>query len=176
MTPAVRRRREGKGKDEVAKVDFVVAFAEPQDEEVLRAMLLDTGMDLAGEIEEHVVLRRGGEVVAGGRLYQAEEELFHLLVFAVAAVERGQGEGRRLLRAMSDRPWEYCRDAVRPAGGPFAVTTVARGEAEDFYKKCGFIACDFSNVPAPFDGQCEDCPDRAECNPSALVYRAPARC
>ncbi len=151
-------------------LDRTISFAGPADEEELRGMLTATGMDLAGEIEEHVVLREGAEILAGGRLYQADEDLFHLLVFAVAERERGRGTGRRLLRELSERPWEYCRDAVEPPGGSFRVTTVAKGEAAAFYKRCDYRMCEVSQLPSPFDRQCEDCPDREQCAPVAMVF------
>lgn len=151
-------------------LDRTISFAGPDDEEKLRDMLTATGMDLAGEIEEHVVLREGAEILAGGRLYQADEDLFHLLVFAVAESERGRGTGRRLLRELCERPWEYCRDAVKPLSGSFRVTTVAKGEAADFYKRCDYRMCETSLLPPPFDRQCEDCPDREPCAPVAMVF------
>lgn len=153
-------------------MDKIIAFGEPADERELRGILLDTGMDLAGDIEEHIVLKRGPEILAGGRLYQADEDLFHLLVFAVAEEERGRGTGQRLLRELSARPWAYCREAVEPASGPYRITTVAKGEAAAFYMKGNYQACDFSQVPVPFDSQCEECPDRTACKPVPLVFAA----
>lgn len=152
-------------------MEITITFAEPADEEKLRDILLDTDMGLAGEIEDHVVLRRGSDILAGGALYQAEEDLFHLLVFAVAKKERGRGMGQRLLREISARPWDFCRGATTPKGGSFKLTTVARGEAVAFYRSCGYQACVFSLVPAPFDSQCEDCPDQMECKPAPLVFK-----
>lgn len=147
-----------------------ISFAGPADEEMLRSIMTATGMELAGEIEEHVVLREGAEILAGGRLYQADEDLFHLLVFAVAERERGRGTGRKLLRELCQRPWEYCRDAVETSGGSYRVTTVAKGDAADFYKRCDYRVCEASELPPPFDRQCEDCPDREACGPVAMVF------
>jgi GNAT superfamily N-acetyltransferase len=151
-------------------LDRTISFAGPADEDKLRGMLTATGMDLAGEVVEHVVLREGAEILAGGRLYQADEDLFHLLVFAVAERDRGRGTGRRLLRELCERPWQYCRDAAEPPGGSYRVTTVARGEAAAFYKRCDYRVCEVSLLPPPFDRQCEDCPDREPCGPVAMVF------
>ncbi|MDT8899819.1 GNAT family N-acetyltransferase [Anaeroselena agilis] len=151
-------------------LDRTITFAEPADEETLRTMFTAAGMDLAGEAEEHVVLRDGANILAGGRLYQADEDLFHLLVFAVAQGERGRGTGRRLMRELCERPWEYCRDAVEPTGGTFRITTMAKGESAAFYKRCDYRECEASLLPPPFDSQCEDCPDCEQCGPVAMVY------
>lgn len=152
-----------------------ISFAGPADEDKLRGMLTATGMDLAGEVEEHVVFREGAEILAGGRLYQADEDLFHLLVFAVAERERGRGTGRRLLRELCERPWEYCRDAAEPPGRSYRITTVAKGGAAAFYKCCDYRECEVSLLPPPFDRQCEDCPDREQCGPVAMVFTNPCR-
>jgi N-acetylglutamate synthase-like GNAT family acetyltransferase len=148
---------------------MIIEFAGPADENRLKEIFTAAEMDMAGEAEEHVVLRKGGGVVAGGRLYQAEEDLFHLLVFAVAAEERGRGTGRRLLAALAARPWEYCLEAVRPEG-PYRVTTMAKGTAAAFYQRAGFTVCDAAALPAPFGEQCRDCPDREACGPVPLEF------
>jgi N-acetylglutamate synthase-like GNAT family acetyltransferase len=153
-------------------MDQTIAFATPADEEELSVLLQDTDMGLAGYIGEHVVLRRGKDILAGGCLYQAEEDLFHLLVFAVAEAERGRGAGQRLLREMSAHPWAYCLGAIKPPGGSYRITTVAKGAAAAFYRKSNYQACDFSQVPVPFDSQCGDCPERTECKPVPLVFAA----
>lgn len=152
---------------------MIIEFAGPADEARLKEIFTAADMDLAGEAEEHVVVRRGGAVVAGGRLYQAEEDLFHLLVFAVAAAERGRGTGRRLLAALAAHPWEYCLEAVRPEGS-YRVTTMAKGAAAAFYKRVGFTVCDAAALPAPFGEQCRDCPDRDKCEPVPLEFAGPA--
>lgn len=152
---------------------MIMEFASPADEARLQEIFTAADMDMAGEVEEHVVVRRDGKVVAGGRLYQAEEDLFHLLVFAVAAEERGRGTGRELLAAMAVRPWEFCLEAVRPAGS-YRITTMAKGAAAAFYKRVGFTVCDAAALPAPFGEQCRDCPDRVKCDPVPMEFKCPA--
>jgi N-acetylglutamate synthase-like GNAT family acetyltransferase len=152
-----------------------VTFAGPDDGAELYDILADTDMGLAGEPEEHVVLRQGGAILAGGRLYQADEDLFHLMVFAVAASDRGRGTGRRFLRKLAARPWLYCRDGVAPPDGTYRVTTMAKGAAAGFYAKAGFRPCDAVKLPAPFAGQCDGCPDREACRPLPMAYERSSR-
>lgn len=146
-----------------------IAFAGPADEEELKGLLTGTGMDLAGDVTEHVVLRQGDRILAGARLFQVDDELFHLMVFAVAAAERGRGTGRAFLRELGACPWAYCREAL-PVGGPYRVTTVAKGTAAGFYNQVGYRECGFAQLPAPFDEQCAICPDREQCSPVPMVF------
>jgi len=154
----------------VLKLDQRIVFARAADEDALRTILTEPGMDLAGGIEDHVVLKEGNQIIAGGMLYQVGADSFHLLVLAVAAQDRGRGAGRRLLREICARPWRYCRETAGVRRGPYWITTVARGKAAMFYNKCGFQKCDFSRLPPPFDRQCEECPDKKECGPAPLVF------
>ncbi len=152
-----------------------VTFAKPADEGELYDILADTDMGLAGDIGEHIVLREGAAIRAGGRLYQADEALFHLMVFAVAGDERGRGTGRRFLRALTAGPWLHCRGGVEPPGGSYRITTMAKGSATGFYARAGFRPCKAAQLPALFAGQCEGCPDREECGPVPMVYTGSSR-
>jgi N-acetylglutamate synthase-like GNAT family acetyltransferase len=155
---------------EVLKLNPTIVFAGPEDEEELRSILTETGMDLAGEAEDHILLKQQDRILAGGMLYQAEEDLFHLMVFAVSKEERGRSTGRRLLQELDSRPWKYSRDAMEPTADAYQITTIAKGEVALFYKKCGYQACDFSRLPDPFGRQCEQCPDQEDCNPVPMVF------
>ena len=147
-----------------------ITFAEPADEAELKRIFTDTGMDLAGDIEEHVILRNGKRMLAGGMFYQMDEGLFHLLVFAVSPKEHRQGIGRKFLQQLSARPWLYCREATEPEGGFYRISTIARGPAVPFYLRNQYQACDAEQLPFPFDQQCESCPGQKECNPVPMLF------
>lgn len=147
-----------------------ITFAEPADEAELRRIFTDTGMDLAGDIEEHVILRNGKHMLAGGMFYQMDEGLFHLLVFAVAPKERRQGIGHKFLQRLSAAPWQYCREATVPENDLYRISTIARGPAVPFYLKNKYQAGAAEQLPFPFDRQCGICPDQKECNPVPMFF------
>jgi GNAT superfamily N-acetyltransferase len=154
----------------VLKLEQIFTFAEIEDEEELKNLLAETGMKLAGEAAEHVLLKVDSKIMAVGRLLELDDGLFHLLVFAVIKEERGKGVGGRLIGKLSEIPWNYCRESVGIPGGSYLITTVARGQAVTFYKKYGYEDCDFSLLILPFDKQCETCPDKTACSPQAMVF------
>lgn len=147
---------------------YEIRFADSTDAEVLQGIFLESDMDLAGEIEEHIVISRGDSIIGGGMLTQTDQDLFHLIVFAISEHERTHGLGRLLLERLLQQPWAFCRDASMPECSSYRVTTVAKGKSAGFYGKLGFVPCDFSDLAAPFAGQCDDCPEAAECHPVAM--------
>ena len=149
----------------------MIRFAESGQEEELNCILAGHDLAMAGETEDHAVLQEDGKILAGGLLWQMDEDLFHLLVLGVRQEDRNTGIGRQLLQEMCRNPWRYCSDATEPVGGSYRITTVARGQSVKFYLKCGFQACDFSGLSTPFDSQCDNCPDREECKPAAMVFK-----
>jgi len=151
-------------------MDYKILFASDHDEEILRGILIDSNMDMAGDIQEHVLIKKNSEILGGGMLAQTGEDVFHLLVFAVGQQERSQGIGSLLLQELIKQPWKYCLGATGITDNQYSVTTVAKGESSNFYKKNGFIACDFSTLSYPFNEQCDECPDRMDCKPVAMLY------
>lgn len=150
-------------------------LAQTKDEQELRAILTEHHMDIAGNVEEHVILKQDEVILAGGKVTELEDGLFHLEVFGVKQDVRGMGAGTILLTKMVGEPWKY---SLSPAAGrkrEYRITTVARGEAVDFYKKCGFVPYSFSELTWPYDVQCEDCPEREECNPAPMVFKGESR-
>lgn len=147
-----------------------IGFAVAGQEAELNRILTGHGMGLAGDIDEHVVLVSEGKVLGGGLLWQLDQDAFHLLVLGVRQDGRGQGVGSRLLKEISADPWQYCRDAADRMGSAYRITTVARGDAVPFYQKCGFQSCDSAEFPPLFGNQCDECPDRGECKPEAMVF------
>lgn len=147
-----------------------ILLANTDDEGELQNIFRASRMDIAGDIEEHVLIKKGHEIRGGGMLVQLDQNEFHLLVFAVKQNERKKGMGSRLLQVLLKQPWTYCRECAGIAGNGYRVTTVARGESAEFYKKNGFVVCDFSKLAYPFCEQCAECPDTSNCNPLAMVY------
>ena len=78
----------------------------------------------------------------------------------VAVLPEGQrkGVGTRLLRIILSRFPE--------------VRVVARGCVTEFYRNLGFQRMTWEEVHSSFRQDCEQCPDRAECNPCPMAFRA----
>jgi hypothetical protein len=57
-----------------------VVFAKREDEEALRGVLWEHGMDISGDTQEHLVVKKGPEVLAGGKLSELQEKRFYLEV------------------------------------------------------------------------------------------------
>jgi len=151
-------------------LEQIVAFAEYKEKEQLRSLFAETDMGLAGEIEDHVLLKKGDRILAGGRLVQMDESLFHLMVFAVDKAKRGTGLGKKLIDKLCQFPWAYCREAEKLKGLEYTITTIAKGTAVPFYQNCGYQMISFAELPEPFDLQCRECPDQKECKPMALAF------
>ena len=59
-------------------VDYQIMFANSDAEEELRGIFLDSEMDIAGDIQDHVLIRKGDEIIGGGMpvgAYGARKEL-----------------------------------------------------------------------------------------------------
>lgn len=150
-----------------------IQFATRRDKKKLREICVAAGMELAGKIEEHLVLKQDAILIGGAMLNQSDHDVFHLQLIAVDARCRSNGAGGQLLQAMLRDPWSCCRDAIDGSSKGFRMTTVARGMAASFYHKHGFEHCDFTELAAPFRDQCGTCPERKDCNPVAMRFTAP---
>lgn len=146
-----------------------IRYAGPEDEEPLRDLLLHYDMDLAGAIDEHVLVQEDERIIAGGMLSQVKDDRYHLEVLAVRDEQRRTGAGRLLLSAMMGAPWQYCR-AASP-GAVYSITLVARGDVVPFYSKCGFEPCSFLELAAPHRLKCTECPDKQSCQPTPMIFR-----
>lgn len=146
-----------------------IDFATSEDADELQDLFAGYGMGLAGDIDEHVLVKADEKILAGAMLSQIDTDFFHLLVFAVKEEGRNKGIGSQLLQELLRNPEKYCRFLDDSSNGSYKVSTVAKGDAKSFYKKNGFIACDFSELAEPYDEQCMECPDKAECNPVAMI-------
>lgn len=149
-----------------------IAFATCEEEDQLLEILMDSNMEIAGDIQDHVVIKRDDEILGGGMLTETSPGVYHLIVFAVKDTVRNCGIGRLLLKEMVKTPWMYCKNCDTDSLPAYKVTTVAKGESAQFYEKIGFRACDFSDLAEPFCEQCIGCPDIKACNPVAMMYEA----
>ena len=147
-----------------------IQFATRRDKKKLREICVAAGMDLAGKIEEHLVIKQDSILIGGAMLAQTDHDVFHLLLIAVDARCRSGGAGSQLLQEMLRDPWSCCRDAVDGSGKAYRVTTVARGKGAGFYHKHGFEHCDFTELAYPFRDQCGTCHEHDDCNPVAMRF------
>lgn len=151
-------------------MQHIIAFAKKIEEEEVRTLLLEQGLDISGDIEDHVLIKSQGQICAAGKLNQTGEDKFHLEVFGVNKDLMHTGVGRELLKALTGQPWKFCR-SNQDALGSYQVTTVAKGGAEGFYEKMGFKPCSFSDLADIYIEQCDMCPDRGKtCHPSPMVW------
>ena len=148
-----------------------IVFANQNDEEELKEILWEYQMDLCGNIEEHLVIKDQDEVVAGSKIIEHEDSRFFIILLGVKKVYQNLGLGSLLLSKIIANPWSYCKETRTSflSQKNIEITTIARGESADFYRRYGFIPCEFSNMPIMFREQCEQCPDIEECNPVPMI-------
>ncbi|MCM1565498.1 MAG: GNAT family N-acetyltransferase [Dehalobacter sp.] len=153
-------------------MEFRMIFAEQSDEENLREILWEYGMDISGEIDEHVIVKENDQVLAGGKIDEYEDYKFYLEVLGVKSENRNYGLGGFLLSEMIKAPWLCCKNPLSKhlPGTRFEITTVARGAASGFYYSYGFEACSFSEIPKTFRDQCDSCPILDDCKPVPMIY------
>ena len=151
-------------------MDYDINFARSDEEAELRGIFLDSEMDLAGELEEHVVIKARDEVIGGGLMTRTGIDTYHLTVFAVRESARGNGIGSTLIRELIRQPWKHSLNRTKAVGACFTVTTMAKGKSSGFYQKNGFAPCSPSELADPYRGQCSDCPERESCNPVPMRY------
>lgn len=152
--------------------DVQIVFAQQEDEDQLSNILAEYGMGIPGRIEEQLVVKANGQVLAGAKVVQISDNHFFLEVIGVRQDLRGQGIGRLLLGEILQNPWRSCRGA-HPGGqfpGNFQITTLARGGASEFYRRMGFGPCRMEELPEDYREQCDFCPDKQECNPVPMLY------
>lgn len=150
-------------------IDAII-FAQSADEEEVRGLLLENGLDISGDIDDHVLIRMNGQVCAAGKLALTEDKHYHLEVLGVRRDLHQAGWGSLLLNALITTPWKYCRPATPPIAGSYRVTLMAKEDADDFYVRHGFKPCQSSLLAAPYVEKCEACPDRETCGPTPMVF------
>lgn len=86
-----------------------ILFAQANDEEGLREILLGYGMDISGEIEDHLIVKEGDEILAGGKIIEYQVNHFYLEILVANQENCGQGLGGYLLREVIKDPGKYCK-------------------------------------------------------------------
>lgn len=149
----------------------MIGFAEHKDEDALREILWEYGMDTSGVVEDYVVLKEKDQVLAGGKIVEDREKGFFLEVFGVKKEHQQQGLGGELLGKIVSHPWKFCKNPISEPidKGLFVLTTLSRGAATGFYKKYGFSPCDFAQIPEPYRQQCDCCPEKESCSPVPML-------
>lgn len=152
--------------------DVQISFAQPEDEEQLSMIMAEYGMGIPGGIEEQLVVKANGQVLAGAKVAQISDNRFFLEVIGVRQDCLAQGLGRLLLGEILKNPWKNCRGAHQASQAPekFQITTLARGGANEFYRKMGFVPCRMEELPEDYQEQCDFCPNKQECNPVPMKY------
>ena len=151
-------------------MDTSIGFANQSEENELQEVFLYYGMDLAGDIEDHVIMKQNDKIAAGGKVSLIDRNLFHLEVLGVPSNQRRTGAGGLLLAEILRQPWQYCHSSALEPGETFRVSTVSRGDAVPFYTKFGFKECKFIDLATPFNEQCDTCPDQEICQPVPMVF------
>lgn len=151
-------------------MQFEIVFAHDSAEEAMRGILQSSDMDIAGEVQDHVLIKQGNEIYGVGMLAQTDRDEFHLVVLGVRQDGRRGGTGGQLIRELLRNPWQYCRDAVGTLTADYRVTTVSKGPSAGFYAKQGFRACEFQEIAEPYRGQCAECPELEVCGPVPMVF------
>lgn len=147
-----------------------VTMAGTEDGWELQGLMQDWGMGLAGEPEQHAIIKVEGKIFAGGKITRLDETFFHLDLLAVRREARGQGLGGMLLVELIKKPWAYCHSLLTGCCGSYRVTTIARGEAAGFYRRYGFRHCHFFDLATIYQEQCSDCPEWEACRPEPMIY------
>lgn len=153
-------------------MSVTILFAGQQDEEGLREILWENGMDLCGDINEHFIYKVNNKVLAGGKIIEYEPNNFYLVVLGVQQGNCGQGIGGHLLTKIVMEPAKYCKHPISglTTGGLYTVSTISKGNSTGFYKKYGFKPCNFSRLPLTYREQCHQCSERDDCNPVPMIY------
>lgn len=147
-------------------------FAQPEDAEQLSMIMAEYGMGIPGRIEEQLVVKANGQVLAGAKVARISDNRFFLEVIGVRSDCLAQGIGGLLLGEIIKNPWKSCRAAYQGSQSPgnYQIATLARGGASEFYRKMGFVPCKMEELPEDYQEQCDLCPDKEECNPVPMVY------
>ena len=149
--------------------DCALRLATLADEAEVDEFLRAVDMGISGDICEHVLLHEDGELLGVAKFTPVRAQEYHLDTLAIRADRKGSGLGSLLLKRLLAAPWE-CFDGYE-AVPAYTVTTISRGTAVPFYRKFGFVPCDFADIHWQFVDQCDSCPVRAECDPQPMLCR-----
>jgi N-acetylglutamate synthase-like GNAT family acetyltransferase len=134
--------------------------AEPEDRDMLIALLWENEMEYVDPVEHYVLAVEGGEIIGCGRS-EEHESLVMIRPVVVSQKYRRQGIGRLLLKG------------IMPADRPTAL--VARRESIEFYEALGFSRVEWEMIPPTQQGECASCPHRLECRPQPMICKFGSR-
>jgi N-acetylglutamate synthase-like GNAT family acetyltransferase len=125
------------------------------DRKALAQLLAANSMeDQAFDPAEFLLAEKDGRLAGAARLEWTGGEVY-LRPIVIASWQKGQGIGRAIIEhLLHNTP---------------VIKAVARGQATNFYRKLGFVSMDWSQVPVTYQDECDQCPDRAACQPVPMV-------
>lgn len=148
-----------------------ITFAQDEEENQVMEIVTEYEMGIPGEIDEVLVVKREGEVLAAAKIVESEKGQFFLEVIGVKEGALSQGLGRILLGKIIENPWECCKYPISEADQDrYTISTLARGYAVGFYQRMGFRTCSLIEIPEEYREQCKECPERIECEPMSMIY------
>lgn len=150
--------------------EYTFVLADASEEEEVENFLLEVDMGLSGDIQEHVLMKEDGQLVAVAKFTPVYDNEYHLDTMVVRADRKGAGLGKLFLGSLIREPWA-CFPQMGPVQ-PYCITTLSRGSAVPFYSKLGFVHCDLSEIHWEHVDQCDTCPVYEECRPEPMIYRS----
>jgi N-acetylglutamate synthase-like GNAT family acetyltransferase len=130
--------------------------AEPEDRDMLIALLWENEMAYVDPVEHYILAVNGKEIIGCGRL-EDHESLAMVRPVVVSQEYRRQGIGRLLLKG------------IMPVDRPTVL--VARHESVQFYEALGFSKVEWEMIPLTQQEECASCPHRLECQPQPMACK-----
>ncbi|MBU1487805.1 N-acetyltransferase [bacterium] len=121
-------------------------------------MLSRSLSELFENVRDFSVAEKEGEIIGCCALHSVWEDLAEVKSLAVVRNQRGQGIGRRLLRA-----------ALKEAGSLGITRIFVLTYEPDFFKRQGFKVIDKSELPHKVWSECIKCVYFPDCNEVPLI-------
>lgn len=136
--------------------------AQPGDLNSVELLMHIGGMGLASDWQEGIVaVDANGQVIGYIRIQQTPEGP-HVAPVAVHPTRQGEGIGRALMEeALSQQGY---------------LKLVARGEVAGFYRTLGCKEIPFEQISGDLEEDCQNCPDRDQCQPVAFLLNQENYC
>jgi N-acetylglutamate synthase-like GNAT family acetyltransferase len=129
----------------------------PGDHGALQEVLVACGM-CDGIVAEGCLVALEGDSPVGLVRLESGAGIPYVRPIAILPAQQGKGLGTRLLRIVTATYLE--------------VKVVARGPSTEFYRRLGFERITWEEIYSPFQQDCEQCLDRAECKPCPMRHQA----
>ncbi len=111
-------------------------------------------------IRDYFVIREGERVIACAALHISWSDLAEVKSLAVTEEAQKGGIGKRLVAA--------CLNEAEELG---IATIFSLTYQPEFFKKCGFVEVEKTELPHKVWGECYLCPKFPNCDEVALIYR-----